>query len=60
MESKVSRYQSKTNRLLEKLLESKCEIEIEGHLNKLLVTFSQQQAKGQCSVINNTRNGSLF
>jgi hypothetical protein len=45
MESKVSRYQSKINRLLEKLLESKCEIEIEGHLNKLLVTFSQQEAK---------------
>jgi hypothetical protein len=46
MESIVSRYQSKINRLLEKLIEGKCGILIEVYLNKLLTTLRLQEAKG--------------
>jgi hypothetical protein len=46
MEFSASRYKSKINLLLEKLLESKCEIRIDEHLNKLLATLRLQEAKG--------------
>jgi hypothetical protein len=46
MESTVSRYLTKINQLLEKLLETECEIRIADYLDKLLALLWQQEAKG--------------
>jgi hypothetical protein len=46
MQSRVCRYRSKVDRLLDKLVETKCDVPIEGYLDKLLTLLWQQEAKG--------------
>jgi hypothetical protein len=45
MQSRVCRYRSKVDRLLDKLVETKCDVPIEGYLDKLLTLLWQQEAK---------------